>query len=137
MLEREHMKVNILGTEYTLIESNEQNDERLKGKDGYCDTSIQLCVVDEMNTTDVDCKKNLPEYKKSVIRHELLHAFLFESGLDACSWANNEEMVDWIAIQFPKMAKAFIDAGGLDIEPKMNGYHVDNKEFAKLVKQTN
>ena len=126
-------KVNVLGTEYTLIESNEQNDERLKGKDGYCDTSIQLCVVDEMNTTDADCKKNLPEYKKSVIRHELLHAFLFESGLDACSWAGNEEMVDFFAIQFPKMAKAFIDAGCLDVEPIKEAFHIDTKEFAKIV----
>ncbi len=105
--------VNVLGTEYTMKESNEANDERLKGKDGYCDTSIKECVVDEMIENDVDCKKNLPEYKKSVKRHELIHAFLYESGLDSCSWGANEEMVDWLAIQFPKLQKAFEDAGCL------------------------
>ena len=47
------------------------------------------------------------------IRHEVVHAFLEESGLSDCSlrpemaWARNEEMVDWIAIQFPKMLEAF------------------------------
>ena len=42
------------------------------------------------------------------MRHELIHAFLFESGLaENSNWARNEEMVDWIARQFPKMAKTF------------------------------
>ena len=50
-----------------------------------------------------------------VIRHEIIHAFLFESGLaqntnDVESWAMNEEMVDWLAIQFPKLLKAFKEA---------------------------
>lgn len=103
-------KINVLGTEYTVVESNESKDASLIGKDGYCDTSIKMCVVDEMNNTDPSAKKNLPEYKKSVTRHEIIHAFLFESGLDVCSWANNEAMVDWFAIQFPKMLKAFNEA---------------------------
>ncbi len=118
------MKVNILGTEYNLIESNEANDERLKGKDGYCDTSTKECVVDEMQGTEPDMKKNLPEYKKAVKRHELIHAFLYESGLDTCSWAGNEEMVDWIAIQFPKMLKAFIEVGCVDM-PRDEGFKLE------------
>ena len=103
------MKINVLGTEYTLIETNDKADPRLASVgDGYCDTSTKECVVDEMAVTDVNCKANLPFYKKSVIRHELIHAFLFESGLDVSSdWAAQEEMVDWIAIQFPKLLEAF------------------------------
>lgn len=106
-------KVNVLGTEYTLTESNECMDEYLQDRDGYCDTSTKECVVDEMRATEPGMKKNLPEYKKAVQRHELIHAFLFESGMDSCSWAQNEEMVDWIAIQFPKMLKAFEEIGCL------------------------
>jgi hypothetical protein len=46
------------------------------------------------------------------MRHEILHAFLYESGLRENSnkvyaWAENEEMVDWIAIQFPKIEKIY------------------------------
>lgn len=100
-------KVNILGTEYELQELNKTSDENLATSDGYCDTSVKLCVIDEMNGTEAGQKKNLLAYKKQVVRHELIHAFLFESGLDACSWAQNEEMVDWIAMQFPKMLQAF------------------------------
>lgn len=108
------MKINVLGTDYTITEANEVTDNALIGKDGYCDTSTKRCVVDEMNTTDPSAKKNLPEYKKTVTRHELIHAFLYESGLESCSaWATNEEMVDWLAIQFPKMQKAFEQANCL------------------------
>lgn len=107
-------KVSILGVEYSVTESNEGKDKALQGKDGYCDTSTKECVIDEMAYTDPNQKKNMQEYKNQVIRHELIHAFLHESGLDVCSdWAKNEEMVDWIAIQFPKMCKAFKDIDAL------------------------
>ena len=103
-------KVNVLGTEYTIEESTAEKDARLDNNDGYCDTSTKKCVVDKMQKTEVGMKENLAEYKKSVTRHELIHAFLHESGLDVCSWADNEEMVDCMAIQFPKLQKAFEEA---------------------------
>ena len=45
-----------------------------------------------------------------MIRHEIIHAFLYESGMKECSsatqsWVENEEMVDWFAIQIPKIVK--------------------------------
>lgn len=47
------------------------------------------------------------------LRHEIMHAFLNESGLSDSSnrfdgaWAKNEEMVDWLAIQSPKIFSTF------------------------------
>lgn len=102
------MVVNVLGTEYTITESTENEDENLQGVDGYCDTSIKAIVIDKMeNVHGPGTKKNLADYKKSVLRHELVHAYLYESGLAECSWANNEALVDWIAIQVTKMVKTF------------------------------
>lgn len=108
-------KVSILGTKYTLIESNGKKDPKLAAAgDGYCDTSIKECVIDDMAESEITMKADLPAYKKCVIRHELIHAFLFESGLDACSgWARDESMVDWLAIQFPKLLKAFMEVEAL------------------------
>ncbi|MBS5822417.1 MAG: hypothetical protein KID00_00920 [Clostridium argentinense] len=102
-------KVNVLGTEYTVKTDNEVNDPKLKECDGYCDDTIKLCVIDDFEP-DVMSKSNLDEYKKKVTRHELIHAFLFESGLAQETWAFNEEIVDWIAAQFPKILKAFNEA---------------------------
>lgn len=51
--------------------------------------------------------RNLEDFRKKVTRHELIHAFLYESGLhEQCYWATNEEIVDWIAIQLPKIFRA-------------------------------
>lgn len=108
------MKVDVLGTEYTLVEVTEDTDTTIAGRDGYCDTSIKMCAIDKMENKGENAKKNLQEYKKTVKRHELIHAFLYESGLDnCCYWAENEEMVDWLAIQFPKMLKAFQDVDAI------------------------
>lgn len=109
------LKIDVLGTEYDVVVSNESTDAKLVGKDGYCDSSMKVCVIDEMNNTSINAKGNLKEYQKSVMRHEIIHAFLYESGLEYCStWANNEEMVDWLAIQFPKLLKVFKKAGCLE-----------------------
>ena len=103
------MKINVLGTEYDLLICSKEDDARLNDMDGYCDPSVKKCVVNncESEKSDLFSKQNLEQYKSQVTRHELVHAFIYESGLSACSWGENEEMVDWIAIQFPKILKAF------------------------------
>lgn len=104
------MKINVLGTEYTVEERNVETDEKLAEADGYSDHTSKECIVDEMKKSNEMTLKNIELYKKSVTRHEIIHAFLHESGLDVCSWAHNEEMVDWLAIQFPKLYEAFLQA---------------------------
>ncbi len=108
-------KVNILGTEYSIYFRNEKDDELLDGKcrDGYTDHSAHEIII--CNKKD-DCElRDYENWKRVVLRHELLHAFLFESGLDSSSitpygaWAVNEEMVDWFAIQSPKIYKIFAE----------------------------
>ena len=109
------MKINILGTEYDIILEDPADDPKLKDCDGYTDTSVKKLVVDSMDShkDDPGRKSDLAYYQRQVLRHEIIHAFLFESGLDAsCSWAANEEAIDWIAIQLPKLA-AVMKEGGL------------------------
>ena len=107
------IKINVLGTEYQLIESTAENDPILDSYDGYCDDSVKKCVIKKIKPV-LDVKADPEAIKKRIIRHELTHAFLSESGLCCDSdWATNEEMVDWIARQFPKMLKAFKEAKAL------------------------
>lgn len=116
------MKVNILGTEYEINRYNYKELEIFErdGIDGYCDSitkEIAICAL----FTHPNFKYEEREYcgliEKDVLRHEIVHAFLNESGLRDSSgiitnqgWAKNEEMVDWIALQFPKILKAFQEA---------------------------
>ena len=59
-------------------------------------------------------KKNLQVQIRKNKRHEIIHAFLFESGLaENSEWAQNEEMVDFFAIQFPKLMEAFKNADAI------------------------
>lgn len=99
-------KVNVLGTPYTILLMREDEDEKLQSMSGYCDSSIHTIVVEDIVPTTMTLA-NLDEVRRRVIRHELVHAFLFESGLAQETWAENEEIVDWIARQFPKMNEAF------------------------------
>lgn len=108
--------VHILGVQYTIKEESECDNEKLKNCDGYCDwTTKEIVVEREMVGTLGD----MEVYIRKVLRHEIVHAFLLESGLHECSgeseaWASNETMVDWIARQGEKIYVAWREAGALD-----------------------
>lgn len=107
------MKVNVLGTDYPIVLVSDAEDKRLSNIDGFCDESTSEIRVDnyESHRGDPHNKANLDKRIKKNIRHELIHAFLFECGLAENSpWAQNEELVDWIAIQGPKLWKAWQEA---------------------------
>lgn len=112
------MRVDILGTEY-LIKRKAYKDEPAFEKrciDGYCDSYAHLVVYCDLDTDEKwneELQETKRECEKLTIRHEITHAFLSESGLCESSngvengWARNEEMVDWFAIQSPKIFKVF------------------------------
>ena len=111
--------ISILGSKWTIKEQPEAENELLKDCDGYCDWTIKEIVVER---EDYGTLKDMQMYINKVLRHEIIHAFLFESGLDECSvkaesWAKNETMVDWVARQGQKIYKAWQEAGCLDDKP--------------------
>lgn len=100
-------KVNILGTEYTVEFDSNPKSSKFEYKDGYVDTSVKKIFIKDYFEDSIDNLEDLEEFQAKVLRHEIIHAFLHESGLDAQSpWAVNEEMVDWFAIQFYKITNA-------------------------------
>ena len=112
---RDGATVSILGTTYTIriIEENDYRAER--EADGWLDhSSKEICIYNYPQA--LESVKDLIAYQNKVLRHEIVHAFLYESGLWQDSygskcWAKNEEMVDWIAIQEPKLHKAYKEVG--------------------------
>lgn len=107
-------KVNILGSEWSVKFGSKEKYPNLAEMDGYTDPSTREIVVDDMKESQgqIGVKADLESYQKQVVRHEIIHAFLLESGLGSSSnsadgWAMNEEMVDWFAIQSPKIFKVF------------------------------
>lgn len=105
-------KINVLGTEYDFKMSKSNEDARLIENSGVCDFySKEIAVLDEFVENDQNSIRDFDEFKKMNIRHELIHAMLFESGLE--EYANNELLVSWISIQFPKMLSTFQEAKAL------------------------
>ncbi len=102
------MKLNILGTEYNVVLSALEKDyPKLSICDGYTDISIKEIVVAKFEK-DEKSIEDLQYYSNKVLRHEIIHAFMYESGLwDNSDWAKNEEMTDWFAIQIPKLLEIF------------------------------
>ena len=109
------MKIKVLGTEYEIIkDASEKEYPQLKKCDGFTDFSVKKIVVAEFEK-DENSVDDLEWYKKKVLRHELVHAFIHESGLaENCEWARNEELTDWIAIQFEKILGVFIELQCID-----------------------
>lgn len=118
------MTVNVLGTEYTVTMKKYDEDEAFERRsiDGYCDYLTKNIVVCDM-TTYKGWEHEPPETaeaaQRETLRHEIVHAFLDESGLGDsslnvdCPWAKNEEMVDWFAQQGLKIYKAWQEAGAI------------------------
>lgn len=103
--------INVLGTEIKVLFREEKQDLKLEELGGYFDATESLIVV-KIPEKDSMSVGNLENHQKKVLRHEIIHAFLHESGLDWSTapsecWATNEEMVDWFAIQSPKIFKVF------------------------------
>lgn len=109
------MKVRVLGTEYEIIkDANTEEYPKLKNCDGYTDFSIKRIVVADFER-DESSIEDLEWYKKKVLRHKLVHAFIHESGLaENCSWARDEVLTDWVAMQFEKMLGVFIELNCID-----------------------
>lgn len=100
--------VSVLGTEYRVIITTEEEDQRLKGADGACDYYAKEILI--RRNPDIWQKR---PYIEKVIRHEIIHAFMFESGL-SINWEHKEfgqeeTVVDWFAIQMNKIIEAVTD----------------------------
>lgn len=108
----------VLGTEYSIEYKSEAEDHIMKNVDGYTDkTTKRIVIIADSEKSDLD---DFSDYQRKVLRHEIVHAFLFESGLHGNARYSAEEgqehpemIVDWFAVQGPKIYAAWERAGAL------------------------
>lgn len=96
--------INILGTEYKI--SDEENLARTN-RDGEClvyAKEIHIRKTEDLleDTANDELKS---ARKTEVLRHELWHSMFFHSGLE--DYCDNEQLVDFLAKQSPKIFKIF------------------------------
>ena len=93
-------KVNILGTEWNIIFQTIEQDKAFADCDGYCDPTVKKIHV--RLYTDEEVKEQKFGYES---REE---SGLWQNSFCAdVPWAMGEEMIDFYAIQSPKIFKVF------------------------------
>lgn len=111
-------KITVLGQDYAIEYHTVKNDSKLQNFDGYCAVYEKKIVMDKQvidQSTDKYPEISgvaLDFYTKQVFRHEILHAFFEESGINY-RYSKDEEdfLVDWIAKQFPKLLEVYEQLG--------------------------
>lgn len=120
-----NQSINVLGTNYEIIVKKCDDDKAFQQKNicGYCDAYLKQIVVCDPKTFagwEHEDRKTVTTALNESIRHEIIHAFLSESGLGNGSlqndggWAKNEEMIDWFALQGQKIYIAWQHAGAAE-----------------------
>lgn len=105
-------ELNILGTVYTLEIKHKEEDAALESCSGYCDRSSHRMVVEAIDDSwTID---NPEDQQKKTIRHEIVHAYMYESGLcenwEHKTLGQEETTVDWFAYQGIKIYNTWKEA---------------------------
>ena len=111
-MKKRNININILGETWT-IHIVHKFPKRLADNET---TAAALCVPPDRSIyiktiKKADCK-DVQRLFNTILRHEIIHAYLVESGLNENAnaienWATNEEMVDWFALQSEKIFKTY------------------------------
>jgi hypothetical protein len=106
------MVLSVLGQDYDYEEIPGEDDPKMEGFDGYCDSYGKIIRINSKYSEKApNCVGDLEAYRRTVRRHEIIHAFFSESGLT--EYNTDEVLVDWLALQFIKLEKAFQAVGAL------------------------
>lgn len=107
--------VNVLGVPYKVHIGTVNDYPILKDNEssGLCDFSVKSIwaedtQLDELEVGDMKNKKYLTNI---TLRHELMHAYFHESGLE--DYAHNEKLVNFMAMSLEKIYAMCKDAGAV------------------------
>lgn len=89
----------VLGTTYTLYYDDSITADH--DANGLAELYSKKIIVSLHGYNDDEAFESIEDYYKKVLRHELMHAFFHEMGLD--NYCRDEILVDSLALQLPKI----------------------------------
>ncbi len=98
--------VNILGAEYKIIIDDEMHRTEMDGEERRYLHKISLRPKNDMLNNEATDYERALRFNE-VGRHEILHAFFDESGLEG--YSEDEQLINWLAVQSPKIFKVFTE----------------------------
>lgn len=112
LLGKKVFKIKILGTEYSIKESDGNMDPKLMGANGYVELYSKEIIIakKEIHLNNVN---NLRLFREKVLRHEMFHALFHEAGLK--EYSSDEILIEFLAIQAPKITNILKELENLDL----------------------
>ena len=98
--------VNILGAENLIIIDDEMHRTERDGAERRYLHEISLRPKSDMLNSEATDYERALRFNE-VGRHEILHAFFDESGLEG--YSEDEQLINWLAVQSPKIFKIFAE----------------------------
>lgn len=111
------MTVNIFGSNWTIVEDCDENDLFEQNCVGFCDQTSRTIVLKKLSDKELLGIGDIEQLRKYTLRHELIHAALFECGMGD-NWmrvpmGHDETSVDWLAFKAPQLYQIFRDANAI------------------------
>jgi len=104
-------KIKVFDTKYTVRDIADKGFQiKMIDKLGYTELYSKEIVLDNLSNHPM-AVNNIIELKKKVLRHELFHAVFHECGLT--NYCDDEVLVEFLAGQFPKIAKIMAEADSI------------------------
>lgn len=100
--------VNILGTDYAIVEDENLIEKNADGMTGVFCHKIFIRPYQKMLDTD-DTDNDKKACYRETMRHEIIHAFLKESGNE--EYYNDEHLVQTLAVLYPKINTVLAEIG--------------------------
>lgn len=109
----EPCNIDIMGALWSIKYQTAQECKFLEDADGITDYSTHEIIIQADNPNDIG---NMDVVRKIALRHEIIHAYLYECGLGcnfehANKFGHEETMVDWVARIFPRILKTYQELG--------------------------
>ena len=127
---KKRFTLDILGSKYKIeIAPYGKYYEEFQSVGGWCDFHDKsiVCLDAEDYASQIEDTPTKKPYKATerILRHEIMHAFMYESGLDGeTDFARDEVLIDFLAIQMPKIVAVMEKAGLLNKNEPANNTKV-------------
>ena len=99
---KKYGKINIFGTWYDLYNQTENDNPKMVGKDGMCESYAKQLIIDTSVKNDKDAFANVDDYFHFILRHEAFHAIFHEIGHGE-DYCRDEVLVNILAHLYPKI----------------------------------